>query len=94
MEREYAEELEEWEGGNMRRSQMRAVEQEREMNQTLMSLESELGKLREEEKESLGKLEKKRFFKEWSVMSKELEGARSLKGRLEAELEKKLGEIK
>lgn len=35
-----------------------------------MSLNQELEKLMEEYKQGITKLEKKRFFKEWNVMSK------------------------
>ena len=40
------------------------------------------------------KLEKKRFYREWNLMSKEYEGAKSINGRLQRELEKKKSEIK
>ena len=39
------------------------------------------------------KLEKKRFYKEWVLMSKEAEGAKSLNGKLRKELEKKKEEV-
>lgn len=39
------------------------------------------------------KLEKQRFFKQWQVMYKEFQGAKSLNSRLKAELQKKKIEI-
>ena len=69
-------------GGNLRASQVRAMDQENEMNSTLMALDREIEKLTEECREGLKKIEKKKFFKEWTLMTTEHEGAQSLNGRL------------
>lgn len=48
----------------------------------MMSLDEQLEKLSVEYNQNVSKLEKKRFFKEWNVMSKELEGAKGLNSKL------------
>lgn len=54
------------------------------METTLFTLNKEIDKLTEENKVMSVRLEKQRFYKEWQVMHKEYEGAKSLNIRLKA----------
>ena len=56
------------------------------MTATLFTLDKELDRLMDENRTLSAKLEKQRFFREWQLMYKEFEGAKSLNSRLKAEL--------
>jgi hypothetical protein len=47
-----------------------------------MTIDEQLIKLKNEHQAMKAKLEKQRFFKEWTLMCREVEGARNLNFRL------------
>lgn len=80
------EELDIANGNNIRESQIRFNDKCQEMTATLFTLDKELDRLMDENRTLSAKLEKQRFFREWQLMYKEFEGAKSLNSRLKAEL--------
>ena len=93
LEKEYLEEIQITKGNNLGESRKREEIQNREMDETLMSLNEQLEKAKKEYQQIIQKISKDRFFKEYSVMEKEAEGAKTLNGKLLKELQKKKIEL-